>query len=229
MENNRNLKKKIMTGALATSLLLGASACTNSKEKTPETVIVYETVVVTATPTPTNVPSNTPIPTDTPVPTPVPTNTPVPTEETTSTRETNEYGHDIGGLEYHLDNIYNRIVDINEKIDSIDFNEVKENTIQYAKDLIDFIFYGGEMNGMTFDELKEDAKQEIYEKLQSVDSFIMEYIPDYKERLGEKYNKVKDFASTTLEKAKEIFNSHIDIDINIEEQSIKKKSMKFTR
>jgi len=217
MENKRRfINKKLATGILASSLILGACGCTKTNQDKPaETVIVYETVVVTATPAPTN--TNAPANTNTPVPTDtsVPTNTPVPTEETDITWETNEYGHEVGGLDAHLDDWFNKINDINKKIDDIDFNKIKDSTINYAKDLIDFIFYGGEMNGMTFDELKDDAKEEVYAELQRVDSFIMEFVPDYKERIGEKYNLVKDFASTKLSEAKEIFNSHIDIEVNI--------------
>ena len=81
------------------------------------------------------------------------------------------------------------------------------------------------MNGVTFEELKDDGKQKVYEELQRLDSFIMQFVPDYKERLGEKYNLVKDFASTKLDEAKEIFNSHIDIDINVEKGNSKHKKL----
>ena len=214
MENKRKIiNNKLATGILASSLVLGACGCTKTNDDHPkEPVVVYQTVVVTATPAPTA--TNTPIPTNTPTPTPKDDNTP-PTE----------YHSADDGIDAFWDDVFNKINYINWKIDNIDYNEVKETTINYAKDLIDFIFYGGEMNGMTFDELKDDAKQKVYEELQKVDSFIMEYIPDYKERLGEKYNLVKNFANTKLEEAKEIFNSHIDIDINVEKGNSKQKKL----
>ena len=236
MNNKRRfIKRKLMTCILTSSILLGASACTY-KEETKDTTpsVIIQTIIVTATPTPTKevTPTSTVEPTNTPIPTIEPTNTPTPTSEPTSTpiptptveptkvpettTETTEYhsADPNDGINATLDKIYNKINWINRKIDEVDFNKVKESTINYAKDLIDFIFYGGEINGVTFDELKDDAKQKVYEELQKVDSFIMQFIPDYKEKLGEKYNYVKNFASMTLKKAKEIFNSHIEININ---------------
>ena len=71
------------------------------------------------------------------------------------------------------------------------------------------------MNGTTFQELTEQGRQAAYERLQSLDARIMEYDPDYKTRLGELYNRVRSFIITTYENAREAFNSHIDIDIDI--------------
>ncbi len=226
MKNKRKIiNKKLATGVLITSLSLTALGCAKKNEKRPiETVVVYETVIVTATPEPTKVPTNTPVPTNTTTSTPIPTPTEVPNQEDDNTPPT-EYHSADGGIDAFWDDVYNTINYINWKIDNIDYDEVKESTINHAKQLIDFIFYGGEMNGITFDELKDDAKQKVYEELQKVDSFIMEFIPDYKERLGEKYNLVKNFASTTLEKAKEVFNSHIDIDVTINKGNFKKKAL----
>lgn len=231
MKNKRKIiNKKLATGVLISSLALTALGCAKKDEERPvETVVVYETVVVTATPEPTKAPTNTPVPTNTPTPVPTNTPTPVPTNTPTPTPSDNtpptEYHSADDGIDAFWDDIYNKINYINWRIDNIDYEEVKESTIEYAKNLIDFIFYGGEMNGVTFDELKDDGKQKVYEELQKVDSFIMQFIPDYKERIGEKYNLVKDFASTKLEEAKEIFNSHIDIDINIEKGNSKPKKL----
>lgn len=246
MENKRRIvNKKFMASLLTTSILLSVCACNTKKEEPVETKIIIQTVVVTATPDdyketiietenttaetttettlePTNTP--TPVPTNTNTPTPIPTNTPKP--KTTTPSETTEYHSvDDSGINGTLDYIYNKINWIINKKENVDFNKVKESSIKYAKELIDFIFYGGEMNGITFDELKDDARQEVYTKLQKIDSFIMQFIPDYKEKLGEKYNWVKDFANTTLKKAKEIFNSHIDIDINVNKGNSKVKSL----
>jgi hypothetical protein len=228
MKKNRTIKKKILTGLVASSLLLGACACNKKEEKNNEPIVIIQTVVVTATPTPTPIATNTPVPTNTPIPTntPVPTNTPIPTNTPTPTPKDStpptEYHSSDDGLNAFWDDIYNKINYINWRIDNTDFNKVKEKTIEHAKKLIDFIFYGGTIDGKTFEELSDDAKQKVYEELQKVDSFIMQFIPDYKEKIGEKYNLVKDFASTTLEKAKEIFSGHVDIDVTIEKGKTKK-------
>ena len=226
MKNKRTIKKKILTGLVAGSLLFGACACNKKPEKTNEPEVIIQTIIVTATPTPTKAIE----PTETLETTHETTHetTKETTVETTvestsaSTVETNEYGHRVGSYDANLDAIFNKINDINRTIDNLDFNKVKDKTIEYAKTLIDFIFYGGTIDGKTFDELTEEGKQKVYAELQRVDSFIMQFIPDYKEKIGEKYNLVKDFASTTLEKAKEIINGHIDVDVTIEKGKPKK-------
>jgi len=64
---------------------------------------------------------------------------------------------------------------------------------------------------MTYDELSMVGRLELYTILQALDSKIMEFFPDYKTDLGESYNRVRSFSSTTLERAREIFNSNIEI------------------
>ena len=228
MKKKRSIKKKILTGLVASSLLLGACACNKKPEESREPEVIIQTIIVTATPTPTPIATNTPVPTNTPIATntPVPTNTPIPTNTPTPTPKDStpptEYHSSDDGLGAFWDDIYNKINYINWRIDNTDFNQIKNSTIEHAKKLIDFIFYGGTIDGKTFEELSDDAKQKVYEELQRVDSFIMQFIPDYKEKIGEKYNLVKDFASTTLEKAKEIFSGHVDIDVTIEKGKTKK-------
>ena len=229
----RIINKKLLTGIVAGTLLL--SGCAKAEEvKTPETVVVVETVVVTPTPTPTpRIKETTTVTTtESTRESTTETTTESTTSETTTSKEpgeTNEYGHEEGSLEANLDSMLDGINFVNDKIDNFNYNDFKESTIDYAKQLIDFIFYGGEMNGMTFDELKEEAKEEAYEELQELDAIIMEFVPDYKEQLGDKYNKVKDFASTTFDKAKEIFSGNVDVDvdinINIENNKPKKKKL----
>lgn len=227
MEKNRkNIYKKLTSGILAASIVLGACSCAKKDEAEPKVII--QTVIVTPTPMPTNTP--TPTPTNTPTPTPVPTSTPTPTPIPTptpedETKETNSYGHEVGSYDAKLDSVLDTINNINEKIDSVDLKSIKESTINYAKELIDFIFYGGEINGVTFDELKDESKQKVYAQLQKIDTFIMQFVPDYKETIGEKYNYVKDFASKTLEEAKEIINSKINIEVNVEKGKSKKKKL----
>lgn len=229
MEKNRkNIYKKLTSGILAASIVLGACSCAKKDEAEPKVII--QTVIVTPTPMPTNTPTPTPVPTSTPTPTPtpVPTSTPTPTPTPTpedETKETNSYGHEVGSYDAKLDSVLDTINNINEKIDSVDLKSIKESTINYAKELIDFIFYGGEITGVTFDELKDESKQKVYAQLQKIDTFIMQFVPDYKEKIGEKYNYVKDFASKTLEEAKEIINSKINIEVNVEKEKSKKKKL----
>ena len=248
MKNKRKLvKRKLMAGLVAGSFLL--SACSSVKQP-PETRVIIQTVIVTPTPTPTEATTTTTRETTTEATTTTTEATTTTEEEeeeeieeteeetttketkntTSGTRETNKYGHEVGSYDDKLDSIFDKFNKINEKIDSIDYQKIKDTTKKYAKSLIDFIFYGGTIGGKTFDELKSDVKEETYSKLQKIDSYIMKFEPNYKEKLGQKYNLVKDFSKTTLKKAKEVFNSHIQININpTTKAKTKKKTLKNTK
>lgn len=86
-----------------------------------------------------------------------------------------------------------------------------ENVKKYGKEffikMVDFIFYDTEINGVKFNDLKEETKQEIYDTFCNIDALIMMVAPDYKENIGEKYEIVKDFTTniyyTSLDKIKE--------------------------
>lgn len=86
-----------------------------------------------------------------------------------------------------------------------------ENVKKYGKEffikMVDFIFYDTEINGVKFNDLKEETKQEIYDTFCNIDALIMIVAPDYKENIGEKYEIVKDFTTniyyTSLDKIKE--------------------------
>ena len=86
-----------------------------------------------------------------------------------------------------------------------------ENVKKYGKEffikMVDFIFYDTEINGVKFNDLKEETKQEIYDTFCNIDALIMMVAPNYKENICEKYEIVKDFTTniyyTSLDKIKE--------------------------
>ena len=51
--------------------------------------------------------------------------------------------------------------------------------------LTDFIFNGGEIDGITFSELSEEGKENVKNALSTLDNTLNELIPNYKERLKE--------------------------------------------
>jgi hypothetical protein len=63
------------------------------------------------------------------------------------------------------------------------YQETKEETIQNFKDLYNFVFHGGQINGVTYKDLTEKGKEKAKEALKEIDGVIEQYIPDYKERL----------------------------------------------
>lgn len=77
-------------------------------------------------------------------------------------------------------------------------SEAKEKIIEYT----DFIFYGTEIDGKTFEELTEEEKTKIYTKYQELINTVNEYDPDYIDGMSEKYKVIKDFGSLTFNNAK---------------------------
>ena len=86
--------------------------------------------------------------------------------------------------------------EIKELIESEQIEQAKEKGKEYFITGVDFIFYDKEMNGVTFDDLTEEGKKVTLENLEIIDGWIMEIAPDYKDKIGEKYQVVKDFVST---------------------------------
>ena len=57
--------------------------------------------------------------------------------------------------------------------------------------VIDFLFYGKEIKGKTFKELKDDAKYKIMKIALSLDKKIEDKFPGYKDKISEKYKNIK--------------------------------------
>ena len=66
--------------------------------------------------------------------------------------------------------------------------------------IVDFLFYDGEINGVTFDELTDSGKQKVLEIANKVDGAIESKIPGYKETIS-------DTASKAFNKASEVIKS----------------------
>lgn len=72
--------------------------------------------------------------------------------------------------------------------------------------LTDFIFYGGTIKGVTFQELTDSAKAQILSLYESIDSKIESKFPNYKEDIK---STAKKSYNTALTKAKDLKNSII--------------------
>ena len=123
--------------------------------------------------------------------------------------------------------------------DVIDYFETTSNNLDQQNDqnnssfvdkaknafttVVDFIFYGKEINGYTFNELTTSAKMKIIEIALKIDSKINEYFPNYKESIKAGYENIKGklayayleitsslceaVGTDTCEQAKEDFNN----------------------
>jgi len=89
-------------------------------------------------------------------------------------------------LEEYVDYLKEEINEVEsyaeDKWNSEEVIQKREDIKEKLKTLIDFVFNGKEINGITFKELKTEEKEKIMLELTKLDIKIDEYIPDYKER-----------------------------------------------
>ena len=123
--------------------------------------------------------------------TPEPTYTPIPniTEEVIITPSINYSDNESEVMQ----DFKNEKIKINDAFNKEEFEELMEMGKSFFIKAVDFIFYDSEINGITFDELKEESKQELFNELCEIDELIMKVAPNYKDNISEKYIILKDF------------------------------------
>lgn len=117
----------------------------------------------------------------------------------------------------NVDKIYEEeVVDYfedNYNVINNNWEDVKDKTKEYFITIVDFIFYGGEIEGYTFNDLSTSTKLKIISVALKIDSKIEEHIPGYKNTIssnGSKiYNNVKERLVTLyLDISTEICRDH---------------------
>ena len=115
--------------------------------------------------------------------------------DVTSNTETNTYSSNdeivINSLESSLTKINNG---------STSDSSFSDSAKGVFVSIVDFLFYDGEINGVTFDELTDSGKQKVLEIASKVDNAIESKIPGYKETIS-------DTASKAFNKASEVIKS----------------------
>ena len=90
---------------------------------------------------------------------------------------------------------------LNETLNKVKSNVSDSNFLDSAKGIfisvVDFLFYDGSINGVTFDELTDNGKKKVLEIASSIDSAIENKFPGYKDAISAK-------ASNAFNKASEI-------------------------
>lgn len=109
----------------------------------------------------------------------------VPTEETVDESEIVTYFNE---LETELDT-YNNESNLKQFE-----NKIKDIAITG----IDFIFYGTEINGITFDQLTDSTKEKIMAIVARIDTKIEEKIPNYKETITNKFGFEYNYVTSKL-------------------------------
>ena len=76
---------------------------------------------------------------------------------------------------------------------SVEVQETKEIIIKKFIKITDFIFYNGEINGIKYSDLKDQAKEQTLKDYYEIDSLIENKFPNYKESLDNKYTLAKNY------------------------------------
>ncbi len=95
-----------------------------------------------------------------------------------------------------------------EKWNSEEFQEKLTLIKQKLSDLVDFVFNGKEINGVTFDELSDTAKEKVKFFIQLIDAQLESLIPNYQDRF---YNWLVGLGTDGLElwdELNETFNNY---------------------
>ena len=174
-------KKKLLIYTTLTSMIIGLNGC----KKNEEDYYDYSTVEITTENVTTEAKT---------------------TEQITTEKITTEFKEEKSN---NFDCFEGAKEEIQKYINEENYEQAKKKGKEYFVTAVDFIFYGTEINGYTFDELSEENKTMTYNNLCVIDGWIMTVDPDYKENLSEKYNKVKQFTKDKYNDAKELIKEKI--------------------
>ena len=89
--------------------------------------------------------------------------------------------------------------EVNYYINEDNFEKVKEKSKNIAIAGIDFVFYGTEIKGVTFEELTIESKEKILSIVAIIDSKIESKLPGYREIIKDKFGQGYDYVSEKLQ------------------------------
>ena len=109
---------------------------------------------------------------------------------------------------------------LNDTLDTINNAKINESFKEKAKStfisLVDFIFYDGEIKGVTFKELTNAGKNKVIELAEMIDQKLEEKVPGYKNSISSVYgktlNKIKDMFKNDTDNLDELLKKTLDID-----------------
>lgn len=94
--------------------------------------------------------------------------------------------------------------ELNDTLDSISKSRSDTNFSDKAKStfisLVDFVFYGGTIKGVTFEELTDAGKEKALELISKIDEKLEEYAPGYKDKIATGASKAFNKASELIKK-----------------------------
>lgn len=91
---------------------------------------------------------------------------------------------------------------LNDTLNTVKSSEVTSSFKDSAKatfiSIVDFLFYDGSINGVTFDELSDNGKKKVLEIASSIDSAIENKFPGYKDAISDKESNAFNKASEII-------------------------------
>lgn len=96
--------------------------------------------------------------------------------------------------------------DISKLLNSETTNEIKNFCKESFITIVDFIFYDGDIKGITFDDISDAAKETIIKDASTIDKLIIKKFPNYKEEISSStksaYNKAAELIYLGADKFK---------------------------
>ena len=89
---------------------------------------------------------------------------------------------------------------IDEFLNSDNVNDIKQTSKEIFITIVDFIFYDGEIKGVTFDQLTDSGKQRILEIASNIDNKIENKFPNYKDTISNTAKDAFNKASSLIKK-----------------------------
>lgn len=85
--------------------------------------------------------------------------------------------------------------EVEELIDENQLEAVKSKAKEIFVTGVDFIFYDGEISGVTFDELTDQGKEITMDNLDSLGEMVDTVVPGWREELSDKYQVASEFVN----------------------------------
>lgn len=116
-----------------------------------------------------------------------------------NTSETEVVAH-FETLETNVDNL----------LEESNFDKVKNKTKDIAISGIDFVFYDKEINGVTFNELSDSAKDKVLSIVKRIDTKVEQKIPNYKENVKDKTGQSYQYIASKLQEGIEYTDGKLE-------------------
>jgi len=113
---------------------------------------------------------------------------------------------------------------IDNYINQDNFEKIKESSKEMVVTGIDFIFYGKEIKGITFNELTDTTKEKIIEIVNNIDIKLENKIPGYKETIKDKFNQGYDYISEKLKEGSDYIDDKLESKYGLEYEKIKENA-----